>query len=223
MTPESLFEIIHRHIGVIQKRKARPTRVAVNGVEGVGKTVFAERLTRFLAAQGMNAIHVSIDGFHFHKARRYRQGRDSARGYYEDAYDEVAFVEKVLLASQADTPSYVPAIHDLEKDELISVEPIPLSRDSVMVTDGAYLFKPNYRDHWDLKIYLRTDFDTARSRGAARDAPLLGGMEATLEKYAKRYHWASRLYIEENNPEQLADLVIDNTDLAEPRLCREPG
>ena len=124
--------------------------------------------------------------------------------------DEISFVKKVLK-SQSDIPNITKATHDLKTDELM-LKPTEIGNETVLITDGAYLFKPNYREHWDLKIYLKTSFEIAMSRGIERDKESLGGFEQTKEKYEKRYHKASQLYIRENKPEKLADIIIDNTD-----------
>lgn len=212
MTEQSLLQFVRDRILSIREGKSKPVRIAINGIEGTGKTVFAKTLTEYLNTQDVKAIHVSIDGFHFNKEVRYRQGRNSAKGYYEDSYDEMAFVEKVLKSSQSEIPAITKAIHDLETDEYLSLEATAIDNDTVLVTDGAYLFKPNYREHWDLKIYLKTSFAIAMSRGIERDQASLGGFDQTKEKYEKRYHQASRIYIKENEPEEIADMVIDFSD-----------
>lgn len=212
MKEKETFELIKTSILSIQEKKDKPIRIAINGIEGTGKTVLAEKLTKYLNSENLNAIQVSIDGFHFNKEVRYRQGRDSAKGYYEDSYDEIVFVEKVLKSSQTDFPNYITATHNLETDEYLSLEPIKLENNSILITDGAYLFKPNYRNHWDLKIYLKTSFEIAMKRGVERDKDSLGGVELTKEKYEKRYHESSRIYLAENEPEKIADIIIDNSD-----------
>jgi uridine kinase len=211
MTEEEIFETIKESIVSIRKRKTKPIRVAINGVEGTGKTVFAGKLTEYLNSENINAKQISIDGFHFNKEVRYKQGRHSAKGYYEDSYDEIAFIEKVLKSSQSEIPNITKAIHDLETDEYLNLKPTEIDNETILITDGAYLFKPKYRKHWDLKIYLKTDFKTALFRGMNRDIELLGGLKAAKEKYDNRYHKASKIYIDENKPEEQADLIIDNT------------
>jgi uridine kinase len=124
----------------------------------------------------------------------------------------MTFTEKVLKASQHECPSYLPASHDLTSDQYVQLQSISIPHCTILITDGAYLFKPIYKEHWDLKIYLRTDFDTAQDRGIKRDAELLGGYQSAIEKFKNRYHAASRIYNDEIAPESLADIIIDNTD-----------
>src|SRR5712691_8489252 len=62
-------------------------RVGVDGVDGAGKTHFADELAELLKASGRSAIRASVDGFHNPKAVRYRRGRGSPEGFFHDSYD----------------------------------------------------------------------------------------------------------------------------------------
>jgi uridine kinase len=52
-------------------------RVAVDGVDGVGKTTFADKLGGAVERIGRPVIRTSIDGFHNPGELRYRRGRAS--------------------------------------------------------------------------------------------------------------------------------------------------
>ncbi len=81
----AVIDRIARHL--VQQQPGQRLRVGIDGVCGVGKTTFAGELAAAVEALGRPALHVDSDGFHHVRERRYRQGRESARGYYEDAYD----------------------------------------------------------------------------------------------------------------------------------------
>ena len=100
MTEKEIFNFIKQKVLFIQSKKNKPLRIAINGIEGTGKTEFAKKLTNYLNAEKIKTIHVSIDGYHNPKKIRYRQGQYSAKGYYEDSYNELAFVENVLKSSR---------------------------------------------------------------------------------------------------------------------------
>jgi len=221
MNEKEAFEIAKKRIIEIQSEKGKPTRIAINGIEGTGKTVFAEKLTKYLNSNEMKAIQISIDGFHFNKEVKYKQGRNSAKGYYENSYDEMTFVNKVLKSTQTEKPNYISATHDLDTDEYLNLKPIEISNETITITDGAYLFKPNYIHHWDLKIYLKTDFESAMKRGIERDKENLGGFEATKEKFEQRYHKASKIYLIENKPEGKADIIFNNSDFENLKLIKQ--
>src|SRR5688572_19102989 len=61
--------------------------VAVDGPDGAGKTTFADDLAHELERRGHATVRASIDGFHRPSSFRYRKGRFSPEGCYEDSYD----------------------------------------------------------------------------------------------------------------------------------------
>jgi uridine kinase len=60
-------------------------RVAVDGVDGVGKTTFADKLSSAIERIGRPVIRASVDGFHNPRELRYRRGRASPEGFYLDS------------------------------------------------------------------------------------------------------------------------------------------
>jgi uridine kinase len=67
--------------------RPHPVRVAVDGVDGAGKTHLADELVRPLTHSGRQIIRASVDGFHHPRAHRYRRGRESADGYFRDSFN----------------------------------------------------------------------------------------------------------------------------------------
>ena len=82
---EVLFKIVERILDVQSNNKV--TKVAVDGVDGAGKTVFANELTKILNYLGKVVIRSSVDSFHNPKAIRYRLGSNSSRGFFVDSYN----------------------------------------------------------------------------------------------------------------------------------------
>lgn len=195
-----------------------PLRVAVDGITASGKTTLARELTAAVAARGRPAAHLSMDGFHNPRAVRHRQGRDSADGYYADAYDFASFARLVLepLGPGGDR-RYRQRIIDLASDTPIDEPPVTAAEDLVLVVDGSFL----QRDlTWDEVVFVDTPFEIARERGTRRDTELLGGIEQARKAFDQRYHAASRRYLAEVGPAARATIVISNDDLANPVLRR---
>ena len=94
---------------------------------------------------------------------------------------------------------------------------VMLALDDDVIADGVFLHRPELRDLWSLTVFLEVDREVARERGIARDATW---MENARERYTTRYVPAETRYLEEVDPAKLADIVIDMTDLAHPRLLR---
>jgi uridine kinase len=201
-----------------------PLRVAVDGVTAAGKTTFAHELAAAIERRGRPVVRLSMDGFHHRRAHRYRQGRDSAAGYYEDAYDNAGFVTGVLAPLGPDGDlGYVTRIHDLETDEAVREQPRAAAADAVLVVDGTFLQRPELAPGWDHVVYLDTSYELAQERGSRRDAAMFGGPEAAAAAFERRYHAACRRYGADVDPAAVADVVVGNDDLERPVLRRIGG
>jgi uridine kinase len=164
-------------------------------------------------ALGRPARQLSADDFHHPRTRRHRRGRESARGYYEDAYDLAALADLVLRPLGPGGNRLIrPRLHDLETDTSLEVEPELVPADALIIIDGTFLQKPELRGLWDEMIFVRTAQRAARERASRRDAELFGSAEAAERMYAVRYHPACDIYLSEVDPVARAGIVIDNND-----------
>ncbi|WP_338887876.1 hypothetical protein [Rhodococcus sovatensis] len=201
------------------RRLDHPVRVAVDGVTASGKTTLADELSNELTKLGRSVHRLSMDGFHHPRARRYKQGRHSALGYYEDAYDFSSLAQHVLIPlGPGGDFHYRRAIIDLATDTPVDEPALQLQQSAVLVVDGTFLQKSEIVDLWDTTIFVHTSFDVARRRGVARDAAALGGITQADHAFKVRYHAASQLYLDEASPAERASLVFDNDDLDQPSV-----
>jgi uridine kinase len=200
-----------------------PTRVAVDGRTASGKTTLAAELADALRKRGRPVIPTSIDGFHRPKTERYRQGRHSPKGYYEDARDLEA-VRRLLLdpLGPGGDGCYRTASFDLERDVPVDTPSQKAEPNAVLVVDGTFLQRPALAPAWDYVVFVDVPAELALARGASRDADLLGGIEAATDMHAKRYQAAFVHYSDECDPLARADAVVDNSNVGAPtlRLCR---
>ena len=200
---------------ILQYKPTMILRVGVDGVDGVGKTVFADMLGRVIEAQGRAVIRASVDSFHNPRKDRYRRGRASPEGFYLDSYN-YADLKKVLLDPLAPGGSrtYCSAIFNHLTDSPLPVRLSVADHSSVLVSDGIFLHRAELRDVWDLSIFLDAPFDVTIPRGAGRGAPW--GSPDVQAPSNQRYIKGQRLYLRESEPQKLADFVIDYSDLANP-------
>ncbi len=196
-----------------------PTRVCVDGISAAGKSTLVDELKESVGATSRHVTRVSLDGFHQPRAHRYRRGRRSPVGYYEDAFDVGAFVAHVLRPLGPGGSCRIRRrVHDLVADEPVDepVEALPV--DTVVLVDGSFLQRPEFASLWDFRIFVDTDPAVARARSVVRDAELLGGERQAAELFDVRYAPAFRLYAELADPVRTADVVMDNDDVDRPRL-----
>jgi uridine kinase len=65
----------------------RTGRIGVDGVDGAGKTTFADELAAELRRKRSDVVRVRLDDFLNPAAVRHRRGRRSPSGYWADSFD----------------------------------------------------------------------------------------------------------------------------------------
>ncbi|MEV1132250.1 uridine kinase [Agromyces sp. NPDC049794] len=199
-----------------------PLRVGLDGVCGAGKSTFAEELAERIRAHGRPAILLDSDGFHHVRAIRYRQGRESALGYYEDAYDFDSLRDLALRPlGPGGSREYAVRVHDLVTDEVVR-EFATAPADAIVLFAATFVQRGELRRYWDEVVYLESSIDRAERRGIDRDAEHLGGREAAEIAYASRYMAACRRYLAEESPRTRASIVVEHDDPLRPRVL-EPA
>lgn len=192
-------------------------RVAVDGVDGVGKTTFADGLAAALRRVGREVIRVSADDFLNPRAVRYRQGRDSPLGFFLDSYDYAALRARVLdPLGPGGTRRYLPASHDLGTDHPLEPAPRVASAEAVLVLDGLFLHRDELAGCWDFSVFLDAPFEVTVARLAARDGSHPDPGHPTLARYVE----GQRLYFARCSPRTRATVVIDNSEAGRPVVTR---
>jgi uridine kinase len=202
---------------VPESRDGACLRVAVDGPDGSGKTTFAGGLAAAVRSLGRPVVRVSLDDFHNVRAVRYRQGRESPYGFWQDSYNYQRFRSDVLNPfAPGGSRSYRPAAHDLVTDTVLDPQPRTAVPGSVLVVDGLFLHRDEIGDVWDLSVFLDVPFDVTARRMALRD-----GTDPDPEHPSvRRYVDAQRIYFSACSPQQRADILIDNRCFNEPRIVR---
>ncbi|MDP9763091.1 uridine kinase [Deinococcus enclensis] len=218
---ETRRQLLSRLAARLDAQPAAPVlRVAVDGVDGAGKTTFADELADALRALGRDVLRASVDGFHHPRERRYRVGRDSPEGFYRDSYDHAA-LRRVLLdpLGPGGSGRYQTAVFDVDRDVPVQVPERQAPAGSVLIVDGLFLHRPELRGAWDDSVFLRVPFEVSVPRGAAR-GPGYGSPDPEAPSN-RRYIGGNRLYFREADPERQAGVIVDNADLTRPVIVRE--
>jgi uridine kinase len=193
--------------------------VAVDGLDGAGKTVFADGLAEVFAETGDAVFRAGIDGFHRPRSDRYLRGRNSPEGFYRDSFDYATF-RRVLIdpfrdgAQTAGTTGFQLAAFDVVRDAPVESQWVTAPLDAVLVVDGIFLHRPELRDLWDWSIWLDVPFEVSYARMALRD-----GSDPDPDAPSNaRYRQGQEIYLREGRPREAASVIVDNADLAHPRI-----
>lgn len=197
--------------------RAGARRVAVDGVDGSGKTTFAAALALALEQRGTSVASVSVDDFHHPRAVRHGRGKDSPEGFWLDSYDYPTFRAEVLDPFGPDgSRRYRPAAHDVDTDELVHGGWVTVPADAVLVVDGIFLHRDELTECWDFSIFLDVPFEVTALRMAARDGTSPDPGDVSMRRYVE----GQRIYLAACAPRSRASVVIDNADPPAPLLAR---
>ncbi|MFC7432736.1 MULTISPECIES: ATP-binding protein [unclassified Agrococcus] len=213
-TPEqkALYTEVAR---VVQARSPRGRRiVAVDGRDGVGKTHLADALHVAFARAGVQSFRASLDDFQQPRERRHRQGRDSWKGRYEDAFD-LELVDRVLLQPfrMGGSTGFMTRAFDVETDTPVEMDWRTAGPDAVLILDGVFLLRPAFRGRWHFVVRLEASDAERGARLQRRDGahPLVSHSSHDRDRLAHEHYEALA------DPVRAADMVIDTTDVRAPR------
>jgi uridine kinase len=214
-TPEALRDRLAR--AIVALAPGRFLRIGIDGVDGVGKTTFADGLGAAVAALGRPVLRASADDVLNPRARRYRLGRDSPEGFFRDTYD-LAALRRCLLAPLAPGGC---GLHRRAVFDPAADAPLPEAWEqappgAALILDGMFLHRPELRDLWDLSLLLVAPFAVTVPRGASR-GPGYGAPDPAAPTN-RRYVEGQRRYFAACDPAARAAVVVEHSDLAAPRI-----
>ena len=204
-------------------RRDHPVRVAIDGVDGVGKTTLADELVAPLRKLGKQVIRASVDGFLNPASIRYRRGSLSALGYFLDSFNYGALKLNLLEPlGRNGSREYRTAVFDHRTDSEVVAVYRRAEVDDVLLFDGVFLQRKELQGCWDFVIWLEAGFEVTVSRAIARDLAQAGAGSAdpaaVAERYAKRYTPGQRMYLDECLPREKADVLVNNQDWSNPEI-----
>jgi uridine kinase len=204
---------------ILAVSRPHPVRVAIDGVDAVGKTSLADELAPRMAEAGRLVIRASIDGFHHPRRVRYARGEDSPEGYYRDSFDLRALT-RVLLdpLGPGGSRRYQTAVFDYRNDSAVRPAWKLAVVDAVLLFDGVFLLRAELRKAWDFSVFVTATFATTVARARARAIACFGTAADVDERYSRRYVPGQQLYLTEVGPRDVANAVVDNEDLLNPSL-----
>lgn len=213
---------------VLSAKSARqPFLVAVDGIDGAGKSTFADELAGFVHARGGAVVRSTIDSFHHQRAVRHARGARSPLGFYADSHDLGSLRRELLDPFRTGSgSSYRAAWFDEPTDAPVDAPLAVVNAEDVLIFDGVFVQRPELVAYWDLVVFLDAQKRVDLQRlGLVLDQLPQDPVEAvshTLSWAARidRYASGMRYYLDLVDPIASADVVIDNNSLAAPVIVR---
>lgn len=193
-------------------------RVAIDGFDGAGKSIFADELGVALTARNRNVVRATIDKFHNPKSIRYARGRNSPEGFYRDSYNLSALTTNLLAPfGPQGNGLYRSGVFGVRSDSP-NLEPFEhAAPGSILLLDGIFLHRSELSDWWSWSAWLDVNPEVSFARIQSRDGT--GSADPKADRNI-RYREGQRLYVTEARPQEGASRIIDNNDLSTPTIKR---
>lgn len=189
--------------------------VAIDGVDGSGKTSFDAKLASEIQNRPVIVIHA--DDFLNPSPVRHAKGRASPEGFWEDTYNYKALQQQLLapLGHKGDG-WYSLVSYDPVTDRMAQVEVVHAPSDALVVVEGMFLHRDELATYWDASIFLDVPFTETAARMAVRNGSNPNPEHPTM----CRYVGGQRLYFDAARPWERATFVVDNSDFTKPKVIR---
>lgn len=205
----SIDEVIRK----IRERRAsvpdtRSLLVGVSGIDGCGKGYLARQFEAHLALHGVTPAIVNVDGWLNLPERRFNPIAP-AENFYENAirFDEFFTNLVVPLRDRRSVHLVADFVEETASD--YRKHTYDFKDVSVVLVEGIFLFKPQYRRYFDLTIWIDCSFPTALARAINRAQEGLSPAN-TIAAYDTIYFPAQRIHLAQDKPREHADLIYEN-------------
>jgi len=197
---------------ILQKRgmltSDRSLLVGISGIDGSGKGYLAAQLQAHLALRGVIPAILNVDGWLNLPEKRFDQNAPAVN-FYENAIRFDQFFSQLVLPLRDGRSIHLEAdvveeIASNYRNHTYHFRDVP-----VVLVEGIFLFKPQYRKYFDLAIWIDCSFPTALVRAIDRAQEGLSPAN-TIAAYERIYFPAQRIHLDQDKPRENADLIFEN-------------
>lgn len=200
-----------------------PRLLAIEGIDGSGKSMLANRLTDVLAQAGTPAVLLRVDDFR----RPIAWGRDArpeADVYYEDYYD-LALLDRATRAFLAGDAGFEIPVFDARSERHEGRRALSFSGAALAVVEGVFAQRVSVVGEAAVRgtgaiVYIETSRDEARRRILARDTARGRTVADVTHRIGARYFPAQDRYLREHAPLAQADALVVHERAGAPVLAR---
>ena len=191
---------------------SRSTLVAISGIDGSGKGYVSERLRRELDGRGLRIAVINIDGWLNLPDTRFSRESPAEHFYrhairFDEMFDQVVLPlrDRRSVRVEADFAEETASRYRRHLYEFMDID--------ILIVEGIYLLKRQFRSHYDLSFWIDCSFETALERAVARAQEGLSP-DLTPATYRTIYFPAQAIHFARDEPRAAATAVINN----DPRL-----
>jgi len=192
--------------------------VAIDGIDGSGKSIFAAALTAALAANEVPPVLLRVDDFR-RPVDWSRADKSEADLYYDEYYD-LTLLDRCLCDFLDGGQGVEIPYYDTAAERLSGTRPVTFNEATVAVVEGVFVLRiPTVADRAAV-IYIETTAEEARRRILSRDVARGRSPQEVQRRIDARYVPGQTRYQAAVDPIARAAAVIDNQNPETPRSLR---
>jgi uridine kinase len=199
---------------IVRKRSAvapdRAVLVGISGIDASGKGYLAAKIADELRMEELEVALIGADDWL--NLPDVCINRDNyAEHFYEHAmrFDEM-FKQLIVPLKQNRKLSVIADCAD-PKATAYRKDCYDFRNIDIVLLEGIFLFKPVYRHHFDLTVWIDCSFECALERAMGRAQEGLPPAE-TQYAFETIYFPAQRIHLDRDDPRRAADLILNNDD-----------
>ncbi len=198
---------------ILAVRSTVPSRravlVAISGIDGSGKGYVTALIERALRANGSRVANINIDGWLHLPERRFDPERPAEHFLANGIRFDEMFRQLVLPLRNQRAIELSAQHADGSSAPNYFTHQYSYSNIDVILLEGIFLLRRDFRRHFDLAIWIDCTFETALERALKRGQEGLPP-EQVIRDYQTIYFAAQKLHCQRDHPRQAANLVITN-------------
>lgn len=189
----------------------------IDGVDGCGKSTFAQSLIRHLNEMSIPTLALAVDDFR--TPIDWAQETDEAQAYF-DRYFDLDGLNSVLRELEGGAARVL--LPEFQEGQATGHRSVLVPAEALIVVEGVFSQRLPHAQAWPL-VYLAVDWALAEQRVLTRDRSRGRSREDVFHRLKHRYVPAQIRYHEGWTPQRRATWIVSRSAHAPDVLARSPG
>ena len=170
-----------------------------------------------LRCRGFSVASLAADDWAAAPEKRFDPNRP-AEHFYEHGFRFDEMFREIILPLKSRRSRRLEALRANESQSALHPHVFEFRDVDIILLEGIFLLKRDYREHFELTLWVDCSFESAMKRAVQHAQEGLSPDE-TRRAYETIFFPAQQLHFERDNPRAVADLIINNDP--EPANCTE--
>ena len=190
-----------------EKSAKQAVLVGISGIDAGGKGFITEKIAQRLQESGWRVATINADDW-LNLPEVCLSRHKPAEHFYEHAmrFDEM-FDQLIVPLKENRAVSFIADCADAKGNR--RKHSYEFRKIDIILLEGIFLFRPAYRNCFDLTVWVDCSFATALKRAITRCQEGLPPAE-TIRAFTTIYFPAQRIHFARDNPQGAADFIIQN-------------